>query len=64
MVEKYSKALLCEAEVGFPKTHDLDALLKLLPASRHLAIGGPNNAFAKKINANVSFGVDRVASSF
>jgi HEPN domain-containing protein len=29
-VEKYFKARLCEAGVGFPKTHDLVALLKLL----------------------------------
>jgi HEPN domain-containing protein len=28
--EKYFKARLCEAGVGFPKTHDLVALLKLL----------------------------------
>jgi HEPN domain-containing protein len=29
-VEKYFKALLCEAGVAFPRTHDLAALLKLL----------------------------------
>jgi HEPN domain-containing protein len=32
--EKYLKALLCEADIRFPRTHDLVALLDLLLAVR------------------------------
>ncbi len=35
--EKYFKALLCESNVSFPKTHDLNKLAALLPAGRHCA---------------------------
>jgi HEPN domain-containing protein len=30
--EKYMKALLTELGIGFPKTHDLGALLRLVPS--------------------------------
>jgi HEPN domain-containing protein len=30
-VEKYLKALLCESNIPFPKTHDLNELAALLP---------------------------------
>jgi len=32
-VEKYPKGLLCEQTIPFPKTHDLNKLAALLPAS-------------------------------
>jgi HEPN domain-containing protein len=32
-VEKYLKGLLCEQTISFPKTHDLNKLAALLPAS-------------------------------
>jgi HEPN domain-containing protein len=37
-VEKYAKAMLVLRQVSFPKTHDIEQLVKLLPAGHGLNI--------------------------
>ncbi len=37
-VEKYVKGFLVVLKIGFPKTHDIEALLALLPKSTHIPL--------------------------
>jgi len=39
-VEKYLKAILVLEAIDFPKTHDIEAILKLLPARTRPALSG------------------------
>jgi len=43
-VEKYIKALLVMHEVDFPKTHDIERLIQLLPPTVFIPIAIPDQA--------------------
>ncbi|MFH0958378.1 MAG: HEPN domain-containing protein [Pseudomonadota bacterium] len=43
-VEKYIKALLIVHEIDFPKTHDIERLIQLLPPNISLPIAVPDQA--------------------
>lgn len=51
-VEKYLKARLVEADISFPKTHDLEALLDLILPQEPLW-----EAFRSKLNNLTSFAI-------
>src|SRR6266545_3002717 len=43
-VEKYLKALLVSRAIDFPKTHDVEKLISLLPAAARVGLGAEEQA--------------------